>query len=111
MLKEKFIGVDTEWKPSFSANKGEVSLFQISGLNDVFLVDLIALKDSKKLDIMLTDIFSNKDSTIVGFGFKNDLDQLAYTLPKMNFMLYIESFIDVQFYYREIMDQAKFSSL
>jgi len=56
---------------------------QMSGKNDAFLIDLIALKDSKKLDNLLCDIFSHKDSTIVGFGFENDLDQLVHNLPKM----------------------------
>lgn len=44
LLKEPFIGVDSEWRPELSQyHKTRPSLFQISGANDAFLLDLVSL--------------------------------------------------------------------
>ena len=67
--ESEFIGVDSEWKPVFLKNQGppRISILQVSGEKQTFVIDMIALKDSKKLDKVLTDVFQQK--TIVGFSF------------------------------------------
>mmetsp|Transcript_22294 Transcript_22294/g.34490 ORF Transcript_22294/g.34490 Transcript_22294/m.34490 type:complete len:170 (+) Transcript_22294:1036-1545(+) len=78
LLNEPLVGVDSEWRPQLSQyNKTKPSLLQISGANDVFLVDLVSLQKSKVLDDVLTEVFSNKGSTIIGFGFSSDVEQFA----------------------------------
>lgn len=61
LVGQKMIGVDSEWRPVVSkSNKTKgIALLQIAGFNEVFLVDLIALRTSRKLDDMLTRIFTN----------------------------------------------------
>ena len=43
---------------------------------------------------MLTKVFSNPKSTIIGFSFGSDIDMFAHKLPYMNFIKYAERFID-----------------
>jgi hypothetical protein len=51
LLTEPFIGVDSEWRPSLAKfHKTNPAIFQISGANVAFIIDLISLKDSVELD-------------------------------------------------------------
>ncbi len=51
MLEEKYIGVDSEWRPSITTfHKTKVALFQISGAKVTFLIDFVALGDNELLD-------------------------------------------------------------
>jgi hypothetical protein len=44
LLNEKFIGVDSEWRPELTQfHKTKPSLLQISGEKNAFLIDLISL--------------------------------------------------------------------
>ena len=69
-----------------------------------YLIDLVALAESKVLDQVLTDIFSNENSLCIGFSFKNDLHVFARHLPNMNFFKVFAKFIDAQNYYSKICD-------
>ena len=71
-----YIGIDSEWKPiQFSGEShSKPSLLQVSGETDAFLIDLVVLEKSQILDEMLSQIFSNKDSVVIGYGFKSDID-------------------------------------
>lgn len=90
LLNEEFIGVDSEWRPQLTQfHKTAPSLLQISGEKDGFLIDLVSLKKSQVLDDMLSKIFSNPTSTIIGFGFSSDIDQFARKLPNLGFIKYI----------------------
>lgn len=51
---------------------------------------------------MLTKIFSNETSTIIGFGFSSDIEQFARKLPNLNFIKYVKNFIDAQSYFGKI---------
>lgn len=95
LLDDEFIGVDSEWRPQLTQlHKTKPSLFQISGAKDAFLIDLVSLQKSKVLDDMLTKVFSNETSTIIGFGFSSDIEQFARKLPNLNFIKYVKNFID-----------------
>lgn len=53
---QRFIGVDAEWRPQvhrWQTNKG-VATLQIAGKNEAFIIDIIKLSKSNKLDKMLT---------------------------------------------------------
>lgn len=99
-----YIGIDSEWKPTqFSGEShSKPSLLQVSGETEAFLIDLVALEKSKVLDEMLSSIFSNKNSIVIGFGFKSDIDQFQKRLPHLNFLNKIESFIDAQNFYGKL---------
>jgi hypothetical protein len=99
-----YIGIDSEWKPTqFSGEShSKPSLLQVSGETEAFLIDLVALEKSKVLDEMLSSIFSNKNSIVIGFGFKSDIEQFQKRLPHLNFLNKIESFIDAQNFYGKL---------
>jgi hypothetical protein len=55
------IGVDCEWRPALiKFHKTNIALMQISDKNNVFLVDMMSLANSKALDDVLLEIFSTK---------------------------------------------------
>jgi hypothetical protein len=59
---QKYIGVDAEWRPQihkWQTNKGPATL-QIAGKDEAFIIDILKLSKSKKLDNMLSSIFSHK---------------------------------------------------
>lgn len=66
------------------------------------MIDLVALEKSKVLDEMLSSIFSNKNSIVIGFGFKSDIDQFQKRLSHLKFLNNIESFIDAQNFYGKL---------
>ena len=51
---------------------------------------------------MLTKIFSNPASVIIGFGFSSDIEQFARKLPNLKFIKYVKNFIDAQTYYGKV---------
>ena len=103
LMHEELIGVDSEWRPQLTRyHKTAPSLFQISGSKNAFLIDLLSLKKSKVLDQMLSQIFRNPNSTIIGFGFSADIEQFSRKLPHMNFIKFVENFVDAQSYYGKV---------
>lgn len=85
LYNQMYIGIDSEWKPTqFSGEShSKPSLLQVSGETEAFLIDLVALEKSKVLDEMLSGIFSNRNSIVIGFGFKSDLEQFQKRLPHL----------------------------
>jgi hypothetical protein len=55
---------------------------------------MIALKNSKVLDLKLTEVFKNKNSVIIGFSFHSDIAVFSKSL-RMNFYKDITNFIDL----------------
>jgi hypothetical protein len=87
---EPFLAVDCEWRPGLSMyDKSPLALMQIGSSSKIFLIDLIALKDSQVLDQHLTAIFQSHESTIVGLGLDNDIQLMQQHLPSLNFYLNI----------------------
>ena len=103
LLKEKLIGVDSEWRPQLTQyHKTKPSLLQISGEKDAFLIDLFTLHNSTILDDMLSKVFSSEDCIIIGFGFSSDIEQFSQRLSHMKFIKYVRNFIDAQTYYGKV---------
>ena len=63
---------------------------------------MYTLKDSEELDKIMTQVFSNEKSTIIGFSFSSDTQMLTKCLPQMNFYRHIKSFLDLQTYYQKV---------
>lgn len=63
---------------------------------------MIALRDNPTLDSILTEIFTNERSILIGFSFKSDLDVFAKCLPRMNFYRYMTNFVDAQTFYSKV---------
>lgn len=55
LLAEKYIGVDSEWRPAIvKFHQSKPALFQISGERNAFLIDFFNLGDSVELDNKLS---------------------------------------------------------
>ena len=73
---------------------------QIADEQHAFIIDLIALKNSFKLDSVLTKIFLHPQSTCVGFAFKGDLKILFNGMPKLKFAKRMKRYLDAGFLYQ-----------
>ena len=103
LLDEPYIGVDSEWRPAVvKFHKTNPALFQIGGAKVIFLIDFVALKNSKALDEKLTQVFSNDRSTIVGFSFNSDIQMYSRKFPHLTFYRFIQNFVDAQPYYAQV---------
>jgi len=71
------------------------AILQLSSDSDAYVIDLIGLNGSLVLDKMLTHIFTNKNSVILGFSFANDLKMLKKNIKEMNFYRTIANLCDV----------------
>jgi len=92
LLNADVLGIDSEWctRPA---------VFQISSQHQAFLIDMIALADSKILDFALCILFREHKATVLGFSFYNDLDMFSIHLPEMQFYQVFHNFLDLQHEY------------
>lgn len=51
---------------------------------------------------MLCKIFSNPNSIIIGFGFSSDVEQFAKKHPHLNFIKFVQNFVDAQSFYGKV---------
>jgi len=73
----------------------------------VFIVDILALKTSVKLDFLLTKIFTHPETSVLGFGFSADISQLRKECPKMSFHARIPNLMEVQDFYKALFPDFK----
>ncbi len=86
------------------------SILQLANEANACIVDLVALKASKKADAALAEIFRNQ-STIVGFGFQSDLFEFNRSLPDLSFYKVIKKFCDLQGVHKKASGSDKLISL
>ena len=106
---QRFIGVDAEWRPQvhrWQTNKGPATL-QIAGKDEAYIIDMIKLGKSSKLDKMLTSLFQQEKTIIVGFGFSADLAMFRKHCPSLKFVDSIPRFIDAQTVYKQVYPDFK----
>jgi len=60
------------------------------------MIDLSKLGKSKVLNDMMTKIFTNPRTTIIGFDYKSQFNRFTDRLPKLDFVRYAKNFIDAQ---------------
>lgn len=84
-----------------------IALFQIGSDKDVYLLDIVNLKNSPKLDATLCDIFTHKNTTIVGFSFHSDISMFQKCCPSMSFIKNIPRLLDLQELYRQAVPDFK----
>lgn len=109
LVGQRFVGVDSEWRPQltkFHTTQG-VATLQLSGKKHTFVVDMIGLRESKKLDDMLCNIFGNPKTTILGFGFGSDIQMFNKSCPKMSFYKDIANLVDIEQMYKKVFPDFK----
>ena len=90
------------WQP----NKG-IATFQIAGKDEAYIIDMIKLGKSNKLDKMLTSLFTQEKTVIVGFGFSADLAMFRKFCPTLKFVDSIPRFVDAQSFYKLVYPDYK----
>mmetsp|Transcript_7293 Transcript_7293/g.12318 ORF Transcript_7293/g.12318 Transcript_7293/m.12318 type:complete len:166 (+) Transcript_7293:51-548(+) len=103
LIGAKVIGVDAEWRPSFTQFERGFgpAIIQISSYTHAFIVDIFTLKQSEKLDLLLSQIFSHPDTIIAGFSFHSDLSMFRDYHGNMKFIQTIPQLLDLQSLYRD----------
>ena len=96
--------MDSEWRPSVTKWHEVLgpAIFQISGSSDTFIIDILALKNSINLDNMLSSIFQNPKTIVVGFGFSSDIAVFNKYCQNMKFLNYIPKFLELQDFYKKV---------
>ena len=108
LLEATNLGIDCEWRPSLvKFNKTSIALLQIGDKKDVFLIDMVALKESEALDELLTKVFRNDNTNIIGMSIHNDFRELAKGAPKQQFFKRIENLYDVQPMFAGLYNESK----
>ncbi len=86
----KFIGFDTETRPSFRKNTvNPLSLIQIATEKDAYLFQLNKIKDKTKI----LEYLNRNDITKIGSGISDDLKKIE---ELFKFQIEKDSFIDIQ---------------
>ncbi|XP_062612527.1 exonuclease mut-7 homolog isoform X2 [Saccostrea cucullata] len=81
---DNVIGVDSEWKPSFGNSVQRIALMQFATMNQIFLLDMIALNSvlsSSDWLLLATAVFCNEDVLKLGYGFDADLKMMVKSYP------------------------------
>jgi len=106
LLDMPLIGIDSEWRPALvKFNHTNVALLQIGNTQNVYLIDMVALKESQVLDELLVKVFTSEDINIIGMSIQSDLGELSKGFPKLNFFRKIQNLYDVQPMYGSIYKQ------
>ena len=103
LIGMELIGVDAEWRPGMTTfQQSKPALFQVGGLEQVCLFDMVALANNKALDELLEKAFTQAGSVVIGFSFHNDLKAFAKSFPEMRFYRRFACLIDLQQLFSEM---------
>ncbi|KAL4095090.1 hypothetical protein PRIC1_008468 [Phytophthora ramorum] len=96
---QRVVGLDVEWKPitsRFKTTTAVASILQIATLDQVFIVDLLALHDNNFLfDNFLLRLFTSPQWLKLGFSFDSDLKVLQQTFPERQAFTTVSPFLDL----------------
>ena len=96
LVGTSMIGIDSEWRPPLGKfEQTRPGILQLSSVTAVFLVDLVALKESSALDKMLVTIFTHPNTLSIAFSFESDLSVFKKSFPNMHFYKTFTNFIDL----------------
>lgn len=93
--KELIIGFDTEQKPKFKKTEktNKIAILQIATAHSCYIFQINQIKNLRPI----LEILENESIVKVGFGLKNDLDEL-----KKNFSINLNSIIDFQDIFKKL---------
>ena len=94
----RYIGFSAEATPL-----KKVTLICLSSLMTTFMIDMVALKNSKKLDRVLCRLFSSRKIVILAaVGLTRDFLWQIESFPKMLFHLKIANYVDIKVHYEKV---------
>ncbi|XP_074594359.1 exonuclease mut-7 homolog [Brevipalpus obovatus] len=82
------VSYDSEWKPMIcplSKNVVKVALIQIATWDNIFLLDVLALRESNIWKRFMHEIIDNANLMILGYGIAGDFKNLRTTFPDLKF--------------------------
>lgn len=82
------VGLDTEWKPTilnFTKEENKVALMQLATWDDIYLVDVIALRASPLWKRFFEQVMVNPNISVLGYSIKTDVRELIATFKEINF--------------------------
>ena len=86
LISKPVIGLDAEWRPNMTKFiKTRPSLLQISDASNVYIVDLLSLSSSPKLNDILGQVFQDETSLKVGLALRADLTRVQNFDPDSSF--------------------------
>ncbi len=85
-MQVNLIGLDVECRASFSGQPVRAAIIQIANKEDVFIIDMLSLREVEKIDasqsqILIKSIFANPNVLKLGFSMKEDLVSISRALP------------------------------
>uniref|UniRef100_A0A7S4D4X0 3'-5' exonuclease domain-containing protein n=1 Tax=Heterosigma akashiwo TaxID=2829 RepID=A0A7S4D4X0_HETAK len=98
------VGLDAEWRPFSNEQKPtKCALLQVASRTHIFLLDLLGLEEeedsSKKLDCLLSWLFSSPEILKLGYGFQGDVERLRWSYPGKNcYFCRIANFFDLKIF-------------
>jgi len=96
LLRERAVGIDTEWKPVVMKGQAEgVSILQISGTEEVFLLDILESL-SPPMEGLLKSLFRSKEILKVGYAVMGDFRQLHRAYPDSDAFSFVSQVVDLQ---------------
>ncbi len=83
--------MDLEWKTDFIDKVNPTpAILQLFSHEGGYIVDLLSLKNNKKLNDILNELFSNNELLFLGFDFDGDYQVIKDSNPKLDSFLQIK---------------------
>ncbi|KAL7299335.1 hypothetical protein TKK_0007911 [Trichogramma kaykai] len=106
------VGIDSEWKPSFSIKKPELALIQIATQSNIYILDVIKLGPGNP-DLWTklgTNLLNNKDILKLGFGIVQDINVIQENLPALsNIKVSHDGYLDLSHLWKRLLEEDQFS--
>ncbi|XP_031776933.1 exonuclease mut-7 homolog [Nasonia vitripennis] len=105
------VGIDSEWKPSFSIRKPELALIQIATETNVYILDVTTLGNKvqhlwSELGITL---FNNRSILKLGFGIAHDIAVIRESLPALsNIRACGDGYLDLSHLWKKLLKEDNF---
>lgn len=108
ILDVDIVGVDCEWKPSFSVHRSELALLQLATRKSIYVLDIITLgqKASHLWRELGKFLFNNCDILKLGFSLSSDFSMIRAALPHLN-INNLHSFLDLLNVWKHLDKSAK----
>ncbi|KAJ8687517.1 hypothetical protein QAD02_023311 [Eretmocerus hayati] len=105
------VGIDSEWKPSFSIKKPELATIQIATRSDVYILDVTTL--GNVVPSLWTELgktlLDNRNILKLGFGINQDIAVIKDNLPPLaNIRFHTSGYLDLSHVWKRLLKEPDF---
>jgi len=106
LVGKPVIGLDCEWRPNLTKFiKTDTAILQISDETTCYIIDLIALKGSQKLDRVLKAVFMDESTLKLGLALRGDLTRIQNTFGEaVSFAEKMVRYLDLGLLHQDLME-------